>query len=188
MPGDRWQQLANLRALYAFMWAHPGKKLLFMGGELATPWEWNDADELPWWLLEHVEHGGVRDLVRDLNRIYRDEPALWEVDFSSDGFRWLEPNDAMNNVFAFMRVSREGARNLVCIANLAPVPREAYRVGLPAGGDWQELLNTDSTFYGGGGIGNMGKVTAEERPWHDQPFSAQVMLPPLGVVWLRPAG
>ena len=103
MPGDRWQQLANLRALYAYMWAHPGKKLLFMGGELATPWEWSDQGELPWSLLEHAEHAGMRDLVRDLNAIYRDEPALWEVDFSSDGFRWLEPNDAMSNVFAFMR-------------------------------------------------------------------------------------
>ena len=98
MPGDRWQQLANLRALYAYMWSHPGKKLLFMGGELATPWEWAHADELPWWLLEHTEHAGMRDLVRDLNRIYREEPALWEVDFSHEGFRWIEPNDAMNNV------------------------------------------------------------------------------------------
>src|SRR4029078_7267710 len=98
MPGDRWQQLANLRALYAYMWAHPGKKLLFMGGELATPWEWSDQGELPWSLLEHAEHAGMRDLVRDLNAIYRDEPALWEVDFSPDGFRWLEPNDAMANV------------------------------------------------------------------------------------------
>jgi 1,4-alpha-glucan branching enzyme len=187
MPGDRWQQLANLRALYAYMWAHPGKKLLFMGGELATPWEWNDADELPWWLLEHGEHSGVRDLVRDLNAIYRDEPALWEVDFSHEGFRWLEPNDATSNVFAFMRLSQDGERSLVCVANLSPIPREGYRVGLPSAGEWQELLNTDSTYYGGGGIGNMGKVAAEERGWHDQPFSAELTLPPLSVVWLRPA-
>jgi 1,4-alpha-glucan branching enzyme len=187
MPGDRWQQLANLRALYAFMWAHPGKKLLFMGGELATPWEWADQGELPWWLLEHAEHGGMRDLVRDLNRIYREEPALWEVDFSSDGFRWLEPNDAMNNVFAFMRLSKDGERQLVCIANLAPTPREGYRVGLPGGGDWVEVMNTDSTYYAGSGIGNMGKVTAAERPWHDQPFSTVLTLPPLSVIWLRPS-
>jgi 1,4-alpha-glucan branching enzyme len=187
MPGDRWQQLANLRALYAYMWAHPGKKLLFMGGELATPWEWADQGELPWSLLEHAEHTGMRDLVRDLNTIYRDEPALWEVDFSSDGFRWLEPNDALSNVFAFMRLSRDGKRQLVCIANLSPVPREGYRVGLPKGGDWVELLNTDSTYYSGGGIGNMGKVTAGQPGWHDQPFSATLTLPPLAVVWLRPA-
>jgi 1,4-alpha-glucan branching enzyme len=187
MPGDRWQQLANLRALYAFMWAHPGKKLLFMGGELATPWEWSDQGELPWSLLEHAEHAGMRDLVRDLNTIYRDEPALWEVDFSPDGFRWLEPNDALANTFAFMRLSRGGERPLVCIANLSPVPREGYRVGLPRGGDWVEVLNTDSTYYSGSGIGNMGKAAAAGPGWHDQPFSATLTLPPLAVVWLRPA-
>jgi 1,4-alpha-glucan branching enzyme len=187
MPGDRWQQLANLRALYALMWAHPGKKLLFMGGELATPWEWSDQGELPWSLLEHAEHAGMRDLVRDLNTIYRDEPALWEVDFSPDGFRWLEPNDALANTFAFIRLSRDAERPLVCIANLSPVPREGYRVGLPRGGDWVELLNTDSTYYSGSGIGNMGKVAADGPGWHDQPFSATVTLPPLAVVWLRPA-
>ncbi len=99
---------------------------------------------MPWWLLEHADHAGVRDLVRDLNRVYRDEPALWEVDFSPDGFRWLEPNDAINNVFAFMRRSRDGAHQLVCVANLSPVPRERYRVGLPLAGDWDEALNTDS--------------------------------------------
>jgi 1,4-alpha-glucan branching enzyme len=186
MPGDRWQQLANLRALYAFMWAHPGKKLVFMGAELATPWEWNHSDELPWWLLEHREHAGVRDLIRDLNEIYRDEPALWEVDFSSDGFRWLEPNDAANNVFAFMRLSRDGERTLVCIANLAPVPRENYRVGLPFAGEWEELLNTDSSYYGGAGVGNMGRVTAEKRSCNDQPFSVELTLPPLSVLWFRP--
>ncbi|HEX6762655.1 MAG TPA: 1,4-alpha-glucan branching protein GlgB [Gaiellaceae bacterium] len=187
MPGDRWQQLANLRALYAYMWAHPGKKLLFMGCELATPWEWSEQVELPWSLLEHGEHAGVRDLVRDLNRVYRGEPALWEVDFSPEGFRWLDPNDAPNNVLAFMRISRDGARRLVCIANLSPVPRERYRVGLPEGGSWLEVLNTDSSFYGGSGTGNLGAVEAERRGWHDQPFSAALTLPPLGVVWLRPA-
>jgi 1,4-alpha-glucan branching enzyme len=187
MPGDRWQQLANLRALYAYMWAHPGKKLLFMGGELATPWEWSDADELPWWLLEHAEHAGVCDLVRDLNRLYRDEPALWEVDFSPEGFSWLEPNDAANNVLAFMRVSRDGTRRIVCVANFSPVPREGYRVGLPAAGDWEEALNTDSQYYGGSGLGNLGAVTAEPQPWHEQPYSATVTVPPLAVVWLRPA-
>jgi len=187
MPGDRWQQLANLRALYAYMWAHPGKKLLFMGGELATPWEWSDQGELPWSLLEQGEHAGMRDLVRDLNAIYRDEPALWEVDFASDGFRWLEPNDALANVFAFMRISADESSVLVCVANLSPVPREGYRVGLPRGGEWVEALNTDSTYYSGGGVGNMGKVTAVTPGWHDQPFSAALTLPPLAVVWLRPA-
>jgi 1,4-alpha-glucan branching enzyme len=187
MPGDRWQQLANLRALYAFMWAHPGKKLLFMGGELATPWEWSDQGELPWWLYEHAEHAGMRDLVRDLNAIYRDEPALWEVDFSHEGFQWLEPNDALNNVFAFLRRSRNAERQLACIANLSPVPREGYRVGLPCGGEWREVLNTDSTYYAGGGIGNMGAIRSVERGFNDQPYSAALTLPPLSVLWLRPS-
>jgi 1,4-alpha-glucan branching enzyme len=187
MPGDRWQQLANLRALYAYMWSHPGKKLLFMGQEIATPWEWNHADQVPWQLLEHGEHAGMRDLVRDLNRIYREEPAFWEVDFSHEGFRWIEPNDAMNNVLVFARLSKDRVRQVVCIANLAPVPREGYRAGLPLGGEWTELLNTDSAYYGGAGVGNLGKVVAEETPWHDQPFSAVLTLPPLAVVWLRPA-
>jgi 1,4-alpha-glucan branching enzyme len=186
MPGDRWQQLANLRALYAYMWAHPGKKLLFMGQEIATPWEWDDDGEVPWHLLEHAEHAGVHSLVRDLNRIYREEPALWEVDFSPEGFRWLEPNDAANNVFAYARLSRDGRRQIVCVANLSPVPREGYRVGLTAPGQWREVLNTDSEFYGGSGVGNMGGVTSEEHPWHDQPFSAEIALPPLGVIWLTP--
>jgi len=186
MPGDRWQQLANLRALYGYMWAHPGKKLLFMGGELATPWEWSETAELPWGLLVHDEHAGVRDLVRDLNRVYRDEPALWEVDFSHEGFLWLEPNDAMSNVLAWIRISREGTRKLVCVANLSPVPRDGYRVGLPSAGSWLEVLNTDSAYYGGGGVGNLGAVEAEERGWHGQPYSAELTLPPLGVVWLRP--
>ena len=110
MPGDRWQQLANLRALYAYMWAHPGKKLLFMGGELASPWEWAHEDELPWWLLDHAEHAGIRDLMRDLNRIYREEPALWEVDFSPEGFRWIEPNDALNNVLVVRAARRRTER------------------------------------------------------------------------------
>jgi 1,4-alpha-glucan branching enzyme len=186
MPGDRWQQLANLRALYAYMWAHPGKKLLFMGCELATPWEWNDEDELPWWLLEHADHAGIRDLVRDLNRVYLDEPALWQVDFSPAGFRWLEPNDALNNVFAFARLSADGEHQLVCVANLSPVPRERYRVGFPFAGDWEEALNTDSSYYGGAGLGNLGKVTVEKVRWHDQDYSAELTLPPLAVLWFRP--
>ena len=186
LPGDRWQQLANLRALYAYMWAHPGKQLLFMGGELATPWEWSDGAELPWQLLDDPAHAGVRDLIRELNAIYRDEPALWEIDFSPDGFAWIEPNDAANNVLAFVRSAKDG-RRLVCVANLSPVPREGYRVGLPRGGSWSEALNTDSRYYGGSGVGNLGAVQAGEIPWHDQPFSALLTLPPLGVLWLRPA-
>ena len=187
MPGTRSQRFASLRSLLANQVGQPGKKLLFMGCELATPWEWADAGELPWSLLEHAEHAGVRDLVRELNMLYAAEPALWEVDFSHEGFQWIEPNDALNNVLAFMRISRDGSRRVVCLFNLAPVPREHYRVGLPTGGEWTELLNTDSTYYGGSGVGNLGAVRAEKSSWHDLPFSAEVTLPPLGAVWLRPA-
>jgi 1,4-alpha-glucan branching enzyme len=185
MPGDRWQKLANLRALYAYMWAHPGKKLLFMGGELAQEREWSHERSLDWHLLEQAEHAGVQALVRDLNRLYREEPALWSVDFEPAGFSWLEPNDAAANVLAFARYARDG-RLLVCVCNFSPVPRPGYRLGLPQGGRWRELLNTDSTFYGGSDVGNRGGVVTQESRWHEQPFSAEVTLPPLGVVWLVP--
>jgi 1,4-alpha-glucan branching enzyme len=188
MPGDRWQKLANLRSLYAYMWAHPGKKLLFMGGELAPNEEWSEARSLDWWLLEHAEHAGVQSLVRELNRVYRGEPALWELDHMHEGFRWLELNDAGANVLAFARFSEGGERSLVCVCNFAPIPREAYRIGMPQPGRWREALNTDSGYYGGTDWGNLGGVEAEGVPWHDQPFSAEVTLPPLGVVWLVPAG
>jgi 1,4-alpha-glucan branching enzyme len=186
MPGDSWQQFANLRALFAYMWAHPGKKLLFMGGEIAQWAEWDYDASLDWHLLEQAEHAGVQQLVRDLNRVYREEPALWEVDFDPAGFLWLEPNDAAANVLAFARRSSGGARQLVCVCNLSPVPRYHYRVGMPARGRWREALNTDSSFYGGSGVGNLGGVEARPAPWHDQPYSAEVTLPPLGVVWLVP--
>ena len=186
MPGDRWQKFANLRALYAYMWAHPGKKLLFMGGELAEWEEWNHDGSLHWNLLEYAEHQGVQSLVRDLNFAYRAEAALWEIDDDPSGFRWLEPNDAANNVVAFARLDAKGERPVVCVLNLSPVPRYDYRVGMPASGRWREALNTDSAYYGGSGVGNLGGVDAEARPWHDQPFSALLTLPPLAAVWLVP--
>jgi 1,4-alpha-glucan branching enzyme len=188
MPGDRWQQLANLRALYAYMWAHPGKKLLFMGGEIAQEAEWSEDRSLDWHLLESHEHQGVQALVRDLNHLYRREPALWEVDFSHEGFRWLEANDAGANMLAFARMSRDGERSVVAVANLAPVPRYGYRVGMPRAGRWREALNTDSALYGGSDVGNLGGVEALDEPWHGQPYSADVTLPPLAVVYLVPDG
>jgi 1,4-alpha-glucan branching enzyme len=195
MPGDRWQQLANLRALYAWMWAHPGKQLLFMGQEFAQEQEWSHERSLDWHLLAHDGHRGMQSLVRDLNAVYRDRPALWEVDFEPAGFWWLEPNDAERNVLAFARGGRldpadpgsGDARDLlVCAANLSPVPRERYRVGLPRAGAWREALNSDGGEYGGAGVGNGGRVEAEEVPWHGQPWSAELTLPPLGVLWLVP--
>jgi 1,4-alpha-glucan branching enzyme len=188
MPGDRWQQFANLRALYGFMWAHPGKKLLFMGGELGQEGEWSAERSLDWHLLERPEHSGVQQLVRDLNRAYKAEPALWEMDYEPEGFWWIEANAAEDNVLAFARRTKDSERIVVFVANLSPVPRHGYRLGLPRAGRWRELMNTDSGFYGGSGVGNLGGVVAEERPWHNLPASVSVTLPPLGVVWLAPEG
>jgi len=187
MPGDPWQKRANLRALYGYMWAHPGKKLLFMGGELGQEQEWRSEGSIDWHLLERSEHAGIQELVRDLNFRYRDEPALWELDFEPAGFRWLEANDADANVVAFARFAAGGRRVLVCACNFSPVPRPGYRVGLPRDGRWRELLNTDERRYGGGGIANTEPITAEAEPWHDQPYSAELTLPPLAVLWLVPA-
>ena len=186
MPGDRWQQLANLRSLYAYMWAHPGKQLLFMGLEFAQEAEWSEERSLDWHLLEDPGHAGVQSLVRDLNAAYKAEPALWELDSDPAGFWWLEPNDAENNVVAFARGSRDAERVLAFAANLSPVPRENYRLGLPRSGRWRELLNTDSSYYGGSDKGNLGGIETEPIPYGGQPFSAEVTLPPLAAVWLVP--
>jgi 1,4-alpha-glucan branching enzyme len=186
MPGDRWQKLANLRALYAYMWAHPGKKLLFMGGEFAQEAEWSHERSLDWHLLERPEHAGIQSLVRDLNHAYRSEAALWELDFDGRGFWWLEPNDAANNVIAFGRASRDGERVVIFVANLSPVPCGPYRLGLPRPGRWRELVNTDSTYYGGADIGNLGGIETEPIPWHNQAFSAEITVPPLGALLLVP--
>ena len=183
---DHWQKLANLRALYAYMWAHPGKKLLFMGQEFAQPSEWSDERSLDWHLLEQPEHAGMQSLIRDLNRAYRAEPALWELDADPSGFWWLEANDADRNVIAFARRSADGDRVLVFIANLSPVVQHNYRLGLPKSTRWREAVNTDSAYYGGSDVGNLGGVVPEAIPWHDQPFSAELTLPPLAAMWLVP--
>ncbi|MPZ61656.1 MAG: 1,4-alpha-glucan branching protein GlgB [Propionibacteriales bacterium] len=184
MPGDRWQQLANLRAYLAFMWGHPGKQLLFMGSELGQEAEWSEERELDWWLVEHVDHRGVQSLVRDLNRAYREHPALWALDQEPAGFSWIDANDAVGNVFSFLRGDASG-QQVAVVANFAAVPHEHYRIGLPAAGTWSEIINTDSEAYCGSGVGNLGAVQAEETAWHDRPASATVRLPPLGVIWLR---
>jgi 1,4-alpha-glucan branching enzyme len=187
MPGDRWQQLANLRSLYAYMWAHPGKKLLFMGGEFAQEQEWSHSRSLDWHLLEDPGHGGMQNLVRDLNHLYRDTPALWEVDFEPTGFYWIEPNDADRNVVVFARAGADPAKDVaVCVMNLSPIPREGYRIGLPKQGRWREALNTDAEHYGGSNVGNYGGVEAEDMGWMSQPYSAAITMPPLGVMWFVP--
>jgi 1,4-alpha-glucan branching enzyme len=187
MPGDRWQQLANLRALYAWMWAHPGKQLLFMGGELGQECEWDHDGELDWWVLEHWEaHRRLRCMVRDLNRVYQSQPALWEQDFEHDGFEWIDADDSDQSVASFIRRRAGGGVDgaVVCVANLTPVPRLHYRVGLPAPGVWIELLNTDALEWGGGGLGNLGAFHADDVPWHGRRWSASLTLPPLSVLWL----
>ena len=189
MPGDRWQQLANLRALYSWMWAHPGKQLLFMGAELAPEREWNSEQELDWWILDHWDaHRGVRDLLAALNHTYADLPALWERDETAEGFEWIDADDSDQSVISFLRRRSGGGYDgsVVCVANLTPVPRYGYRIGLPAGGRWQEVLNSDAEEWGGSGVGNLGGVEAEEYPWHGRDHSAPLTLPPLGVLWLSP--
>jgi 1,4-alpha-glucan branching enzyme len=188
MPGDRWQKAANLRALFGWMWAHPGKQMLFMGAELAQSSEWNHNSSIDWHLLEFPEHRGVQDLVRALNREYRSQPALWERDFTADGFRWIDASDVDSNVLSFLRLSADGEQVLACVANLAPVVREGYRVGLPRSGRWREVLNTDASVFGGSGAGNAGVVEAADGSWHGLPHSATLVLPPLGVLWLVPEG
>jgi 1,4-alpha-glucan branching enzyme len=187
MPGDRWQQLANLRAYLGFMWGHPGKKLLFMGGEIAQPNEWSESRSLDWWLLQFDEHAGVQRAMRDINGAYRGTPAMWQRDDDPGGFEWIDANDSLNNVFSWLRWDADG-RPVAVLVNMAPVPRAGYRVGLPFGGRWTEILNTDAIEYGGSGQGNLGGVDAAGVPWHGRPVSADVMLPPLATVWLRHDG
>ena len=186
MPGDRWQKFANLRAYLAFMWCHPGKKLLFMGCEFGQWREWNHDAELDWYLLQYPEHKGVQSLVADLNRLYRDEKALHQQDCVPQGFQWLIGDDARNSVYAWLRWSAEGEPLLV-VANFTPVPREGYRIGVPFGEQWVEVLNSDAQVYAGSNYGNLGAVNSEALPSHGQPLSLAVNLPPLAVLVLRPA-
>ncbi|HEX7088590.1 MAG TPA: 1,4-alpha-glucan branching protein GlgB [Longimicrobiales bacterium] len=188
IPGDEWQQFATLRALYGHMWAHPGKQLLFMGGELGQGTEWSEAGSLDWYVLDYPLHEGIRRCVADLNRAYRAEPALWEVDFRPEGFSWLVGDAREDNVLAYARFSGDGARALACLVNFSPVVRHHWRVPLPLGGAWREVMNTDAEFYGGSGIGNLGGVEAVEEPLHGRAYSATMTLPPLATVWLVPAG
>ncbi|WP_243060841.1 1,4-alpha-glucan branching protein GlgB [Nocardioides sp. SR21] len=188
MPGDRWQQLANLRAYLGFMWAHPGKQLLFMGVELGQESEWAESRELDWWLLDHPEHRGVSDLVRDLNSAYVDTPALWALDHEPSGFQWIDANDAGRNVFSFVRRGGPGEADLVCVANFSAVPHDGYRLGLPAAGEWDEVVNTDAATYSGSGVGNLGSITATEGEHGGQPAHATIVVPPLATVWFRMRG
>ena len=202
MPGDRWQQLANLRAYYAYMWAHPGKQLLFMGSEFAQDSEWAESRSLDWWHLDDPAHRGILQLVTDLNGRYRELDALWAHDVDRSGFQWIDANDAGGNTLSFLRygkaadpaaVDEDGAdaaqvddqsrSALACVVNFSGAPHHEYRIGLPRAGFWREVLNSDAELYGGSGVGNLGGVEAVAEPWHGQPYSATIAAPPLGTVW-----
>ncbi|MCF6505928.1 1,4-alpha-glucan branching protein GlgB [Blastococcus sp. MG754426] len=207
MPGDRWQQLANLRAYLAYMWAHPGKQLLFMGSEFAQDSEWAESRSLDWWHLDDPAHRGMLQLVTDLNGRYKECDALWSQDVDPAGFQWIDANDASGNVLSFLRygaapqnaspaAAAEGEEQtgaaegsvLACVVNFSGAPHHEYRIGLPRPGQWREVLNTDAEGYGGSGVGNYGGIEAEPEPWHGQPYSATISAPPLGTVWFLHEG
>ena len=185
MPGDDWQKFANLRALYGYMWAHPGKKLLFMGGEFGQRREWTHEGELEWWVSELPEHAGVKRVVRDLNRVYRSEPALHKIDFSPDGFEWLDLGNADISVIAFLRKAPGEGAPLLVVCNFTPVPRSNYLVGVPCRGVWSEILNTDAREYGGSGWGNLGRVESVPIVTQGRVESVSLSLPPLATIVLR---
>jgi 1,4-alpha-glucan branching enzyme len=185
MPGDHWQKRANLRAFLAYMWAHPGKQLLFMGSEFGQESEWSEGRSLDWWLLDQPDHEALSRLVTDLNAVYRSSPALWSLDIEPAGFEWIDANDAGGNTLSWIRRGSDGEL-MACVVNFSAVPHHDYRVGLPVGGTWSEVINTDAQDYGGSGVGNFGAVQAEQIEWHGRPFSASVSVPPLGAVWFRP--
>ncbi len=187
MPGDDWQRFANLRALYAFMYAHPGKKLLFMGGEFGQFNEWNAQTSLDWHSLDREFNAKLMAFMRDLNHVYRSEPALYEVDFNWEGFEWVDFRDVDNSIVSFIRRGKDKNDAIVVAANLTPVPHQGYRIGVPAPGYYREILNSDSVHYGGGNLGNSGGLPAEELAWQNQPYSVQITIPPLGVVYLKPS-
>jgi len=187
MPGDQWQQAAGLRSLLAYQWSHPGKQLLFMGGEFGQTSEWSEGRSLDWHLLEYPIHQGISRLVTDLNGLYRAEPALWELDEVPAGFEWIDSQDAGHNVLSYIRRDRSG-RMVAVVVNFAGTPHEGYLLGLPRVGGWREALNTDAEVYGGSGVGNLGRVMAEETPANGRPASVRLRIPPLATLFLIPEG
>jgi 1,4-alpha-glucan branching enzyme len=187
IPGDAWQRFATLRLLYAYMFGHPGKKLLFMGSDFGQGDEWSEARSIDWHLLQYPFQAGLQRCVADLNRLYRAHSALHKIDFDWRGFDWLESHDNENSVFAFLRKGEDPRECVAVVLNFTPVPRYEYRVGVPFGGAWRELLNTDASIYGGGNVGNGGEVCALDEPWAGQPHSLCLTLPPLGAVYLKPS-
>ncbi|MFM1785629.1 MAG: hypothetical protein RLZZ108_653, partial [Actinomycetota bacterium] len=180
MPGDRWQQLANVRAYLAFMWSHPGKQLLFMGSEFAQISEWNQEHGLDWWILDQPAHSAIKALVANLNKLYLENPPLWQQDHSHDGFRWIDGGNAEANTLSFTRYDAKG-NPIVCVINFAGNPHHNFGLQLPTAGKWLEILNTDADTFGGSGVGNLGSVVTDETGF------ARISVPPLGALWLKPA-
>jgi 1,4-alpha-glucan branching enzyme len=188
MTGEEWQKYANLRLLYGYMFAQPGKKLLFMGGELAQWPEWKHEAELEWHLEKQPFHAGVRRCVADLNHLYSVYPALHQMDFSPEGFEWIDYKDAQNSTLSFLRKDRPGQELILAVFNFTPTPRRHYRVGVPCEGFWKEILNSNAKEYGGSGEGNCGGVQAERIPFHHRPFSITLTLPPLAALYFVKQG
>jgi 1,4-alpha-glucan branching enzyme len=189
MPGDEWQRFANLRLLYGYMFTHPGTQLLFMGDEFAQTSEWNIEKGLEWWLTEFKYHKGMQEWIKTLNAYYRTTPSLHEKQFSPEGFQWIDHNDNANSTISYLRYDKEKQRPVAVICNFTPVPRPAYRIGLPNSGVWKEVVNSDSIPYGGTGEHlNKGAVKAEQQTYHGRPYSAEIALPPLGMVVLEHEG
>ena len=185
MPGDDWQKDANLRTLIGYMYAHPGKKLLFMGCDIGQRGEWNHDGSLDWNVLEKPSHAGISRWVKDLNRTYRSEPSLYRVDFTAEGFEWVDTHDWANSIISFLRKGNAGDADVLVVCNLTPIPRHNYKVGVPNGGVWTEILNSDATIYGGSGQGNFGSVDAAPIPSHGRYYSLSLTLPPLSVLFFR---
>ncbi|MCG5502159.1 1,4-alpha-glucan branching protein GlgB [Ectothiorhodospira lacustris] len=185
MPGDEWQRFANLRLLYTLMWSYPGKKLLFMGCEIGQGNEWDAAQEMEWHLLQYPFHEGVQRLVADLNHLYREQPALHRLDFEWQGFDWIDCHDAAQSVLSYLRKTEDGNQFILSVLNFTPIPREGYRIGVPAPGRYREIFNSDSHYYGGGNLGNL-EVEAEDIPWMGKPYSVVLTLPPLAGILLQP--
>jgi 1,4-alpha-glucan branching enzyme len=181
MPGDEWQKFANLRLLYGYMFTHPGTKLLFMGSEFGQTDEWNFEKSLDWHLLQYDFHKGIKQIITELNQLYKSHPALYEKQFSSEGFEWINYSDHQNAVLSYIRKGNKEAENLIVVCNFTPVVRENYRIGIPKKGKLKEIFNTDSTQFGGSGVTNSGLLTIESSPYDSRDYSIELILPPLSV-------
>ena len=186
MPGDRWQQLANVRAYLAFMWSHPGKQLLFMGSEFGQQSEWSQERGLEWWILDQPSHRGLQSLISIMNRLYRENPPMWQLDHDHRGFVWIDGGNADANLLSFLRYDEQG-EPIAVVINFAGHPHHDFKLGLPKSGTWNEILNTDGVEFGGSGVGNFGSINAQGDGSHGQPHSATISVPPLGAVWFKPA-